>query len=129
MTIRCAVFNRYVLAHDAAGLAYTLPKGIRQRQRLWRPLVQESYYREVLLRTRRERPCRCAGEERDELAASHSITSSARARNGSGMVNPIALAVLRLRTSSNFVACSTGRSAGFVPFKILSMKYAARQYM
>src|SRR5262249_8603033 len=32
----------------------------------------------------------------------------------SGMVNPIALAVLRLRTSSNFVTCSTGKSAGLV---------------
>src|SRR5262249_40152451 len=72
--------------------------------------------------------CTCA-EERDELAASHSITSSARARNESGRVNPIPLAVLRLRTSSNFVACSTGKSAGFVPLKILSMKYAARQYI
>jgi glutamine synthetase len=30
-----------------------------------------------LLRARRERPCSCAAEKRDELAAPHSITSSA----------------------------------------------------
>src|SRR5262245_42955600 len=45
----------------------------------------------------------------------YSITSSARTRMESGIVNPIAFAVLRLRTMSNFVACSTGRSAGFAP--------------
>jgi hydrogenase maturation factor len=32
---------------------------------------------------------------------------------------PIAFAVLRLMTSSNFAACSTGRSAGFAPLSIL----------
>ena len=66
---------------------------------------------------------------RHELAAPHSITSSARTRTESGIVNPIAFAVLRLRTMSNFVACSTGRSAGFAPLKILSTKYAARRYI
>src|SRR6516162_2837448 len=72
---------------------------------------------------------RCAAENRDELAASHSITSSARARNGSGMVNPIARAVLILRTNSNFVACSTCKSAGCVPVKILSTQYEPREYI
>ena len=33
-----------------------------------------------------------------------------------------ALAVLRLMASSNFVGCSTGRSAGMVPLRILSTK-------
>ena len=36
------------------------------------------------------------------------------------MVRPSAWAVLRLMTSSNVVGCSTGRSAGLVPFRILS---------
>src|SRR5215510_11664045 len=45
------------------------------------------------------------------------ITSSARIRRVGGNVIPSALAVLRLRTSSNFVACSTGRSAGLAPFR------------
>src|SRR5215470_4260669 len=58
----------------------------------------------TLLRARRERPCcRCAAEQRDELAASHSITSSARSRNDSGIVRPSTLAVLRLMTVSYLV--------------------------
>src|SRR5439155_17483629 len=74
----------------------------------------------ALLRARRQRPCRSrTADKRDELAPSHSITSSARSRKDSGTFNPIALAVLRLTTSSNFTGCSTGRSAGLVPCKIL----------
>jgi len=45
-----------------------------------------------------------------------------------GTVTPIALAVLRLTRSSNFVGCSTGRSAGFAPLRILSMNAPARRY-
>ena len=61
------------------------------------------------------------------LAAPYSITSSARARRVGGIVRPRALAVFRLMTSSNFVGCSTGRSAGLAPFRILSTKAAARR--
>jgi hypothetical protein len=53
-------------------------------------------------------------------------TLSARARTFGGIVSPICLAALRLIASSNFVGCSTGKSAGFIPFKILSTKTAAR---
>src|SRR6478752_6797702 len=60
-----------------------------------------------------------AADQRHELAPSHSITSSARARSVGGISRPSALAVLRLMTSSNLVACSTGRSLGFAPFRIL----------
>ena len=49
---------------------------------------------------------------------SHSITSSARARTAGGTVRPSTLAVLRLTTSSNFVGCWTGRSAGLAPLRI-----------
>ena len=73
-----------------------------------------------LLRTCRERPCHRTAEQRDELAPLHSITSSARSSIAVGNSMPIALAVLRLTTNSNFVACSTGRSAGFAPFRILA---------
>ena len=45
----------------------------------------------------------------------YSITSSARTNNVSGTVTPIALVVLRLITSSNLVACSTGISTGLAP--------------
>ena len=51
---------------------------------------------------------------------SHRITSSAWKRSVGGMVRPSASAVLRLITSSNFMGCSTGRSAGLAPFRILS---------
>src|SRR6185436_15469377 len=70
---------------------------------------------------------RRAAEQNDQIAASHSMTSSARARIDCGTVRPSALAVLRLMTSSNLVGCSTGRSAGLAPLRILSTKYAARR--
>jgi hypothetical protein len=72
-----------------------------------------------LLRPRRERPRRGGAKQRDELAPPHSITSSAMASSLSGIVNPSALAVLTLITSSTFTACWTGRSAGFAPLRIL----------
>jgi hypothetical protein len=50
--------------------------------------------------------------------ATHSITSSARARIDGGTVSASALAVLRLMTSSNLVGCWTGRSAGLAPLRI-----------
>jgi hypothetical protein len=52
--------------------------------------------------------------------ARYSITWSARPSSDGGIVSPSAFAVLRLITSSNLVGCSTGRSAGFVPLRILS---------
>jgi hypothetical protein len=54
------------------------------------------------------------------------MSSSARTRMDCGIVNPSALAVLRLMISSNFMACSTGRSAGLAPLRILSTNVAAR---
>jgi hypothetical protein len=72
----------------------------------------------VLLRTRRERPRSRAAEQRDELAAVHSITSSAVASSVGGTVRPSARAVLRLITNSNLVDCMTGRSAGWAPLRI-----------
>jgi hypothetical protein len=48
----------------------------------------------------------------------YSITRSAVANSGSGMVRPSALAVLRLIANSTFVICSTGRSVGFSPLRM-----------
>src|SRR5262249_18395728 len=48
------------------------------------------------LRARRERPRSRPAEKSDELAPSHSITSSARASSLSGTVKPSAFVVLRL---------------------------------
>src|SRR5262249_222138 len=59
----------------------------------------------------------------------YSMTSFASASNLSGTVRPSALAVVRLMTRSNLVGCSTGRSAGFAPRRILSTKLAARPHM
>src|SRR5439155_26415999 len=67
-----------------------------------------------------------ASNHRQSKIENHLITLSARYKTDCGIVRPICLAVLRFITNSNFVGCSTGRSAGFVPFKILSTKYAAR---
>src|SRR5262249_49208908 len=78
----------------------------------------EPYYGDAphslaLLRARRERPRgRRAAEQRDKIAALHSITSSARASSVGGISRPSALAVLRLMTSSYLVGFCTGRSAG-----------------
>src|SRR5215470_13730372 len=62
------------------------------------------------------------------LLTPYRITRSALASTFDGIVTPICLAVLRLITNSNFVGCSTGRSAGLVPLRILSTKTAARRY-
>src|SRR5262245_23721209 len=50
----------------------------------------------------------------------HSIIWSARCCTARDTSMPNTFAVLRLITSSNFVGCSTGRSAGMAPRKILS---------
>jgi hypothetical protein len=47
--------------------------------------------------------------------ATYSITSSARASNGSGTVNPSVVAVFKLMNSSALVDCWTGRSDSFSP--------------
>ena len=51
---------------------------------------------------------------------SYSITPSARTRKDSGTVSPSAFAVVTLTMRSNLLGCSTGRTAGFAPRKILS---------
>src|SRR5262245_61763162 len=49
----------------------------------------------------------------------YSITSSAVASSVCGNVTPSVLAVLRFRTRSNFVGCSTGKSDGIEPCSML----------
>src|SRR5262245_9022777 len=51
---------------------------------------------------------------------SHSITLSVITSNDCGILRSNALAVVPLMNISNFVGCSTGRSAGLAPLKILS---------
>jgi hypothetical protein len=57
----------------------------------------------------------------------YSITSSAVASSVCGNVRPNVLAVLRFRTRSNFVGCSTGKSDGLVPCSILCTYVALRR--
>ena len=54
------------------------------------------------------------------FSSDHLITLSALASTFGGIVRPICLAVFKLITNSNFVGCSTGRSAGLAPLRILS---------
>ena len=57
------------------------------------------------------------------LVPSHLITLSARASTFGGIVSPICLAAFRLMINSNFVGCSTGRSAGLAPLKSCPHKW------
>src|SRR6516225_9257211 len=117
------VLDHHVLALDVAGFVEAFAER-SVRGVLGRPVADEADDRHRwLLCTHRERPRRCrAAEKRDERAAlhlrGHSITSSARPISGSGIVRPSVFAVLRLMILSTFVACWTGRSAGFSPFRI-----------
>src|SRR5499427_4646041 len=119
----------YVLALHIADLFETQAECAQTvRHHVRRSGVEQPDYRHCrLLRARRERSHCCrAAEERDERAALHSITSSARASKIGETSKPKALAVLRLTTNSNLVPCSTGKSAGFAPLRILSTKVAER---
>ena len=119
--IREAVFDRHVLALDIAGFFQAQTE---RGQKVWviagRPAGEKPDHRHRrLLRARRERPHRRrAAEQRDEVAAVHSITSSAMASSLSGIWRPSVLAVLRLITNSNLADCTTGRLAGFSPLRI-----------
>ena len=57
----------------------------------------------------------------DRYPIIHLITLSARASTCGGIVRPICFAVFRLIKSSNLVGCSTGKSAGLAPLRILSI--------
>jgi hypothetical protein len=73
------------------------------------------------LRTRPKRPrSRCDPEERDEVAACHSMTSSADTMIEFGKVKPSVLAVFVLTTISNLVGRSIGKSDGRAPLRMRS---------
>jgi 2-oxo-3-hexenedioate decarboxylase len=55
-----------------------------------------------------------------QRATYYSITSSISASSEGESTKPSACAFFRLSTTGNFVGCSTGRSAGFAPLRILS---------
>ena len=72
--------------------------------------------------------CRKWAHAPPQTASRYSMTSSANARSLSGTVNPRALAVFVLITSSNLTGVWTGSSLGFSPLRIRSPSDAARRY-
>src|SRR5262249_59725651 len=121
LTFQPVVLDCHVLAFNGAGFVEAFAeRGHIARVDFGRPESDKPDHRHRwLLRPRRERPRgRCAAEERDEVATSHSITSSARPDSGSGRLMPSALAVLGFRNSSTFDTCCTGSSFGFSPLGI-----------
>src|SRR2546423_10886885 len=96
-----AVFDRHVPALDIAKFLQALTECIQHGPvSIERCAVEKANHRHrLLLCARRKRPCRCrAAAQRDELAPSHSITSSARASSVAGTGTPITLAFVRLMT-------------------------------
>src|SRR5262249_38924979 len=82
-----------------------------------------------LLRPGREwRRGRRSAEQRDELAALHSITPSASCWRCKGTSRPSALALFRLMTSSNLVGSSIGISDALLPFNSLLTTEPARRH-
>src|SRR4029078_7962566 len=57
-------------------------------------------------------PVRVAAGRARGLRVRYSMSSSARNATDCGIAKPKAFAVFRLMTNSNFVGCSTGKSAG-----------------
>src|SRR5499425_1478882 len=117
-----AVFNHYILTlgnvcrfEALTEYAHTLRHSVRRSG-----VEEPDHWHRLLLRPRRERPRGPTTKQRDELAALHSITSSARASTDDGISRPSALAVLRLIKSSYLVGACTGRSAGFSPLRMRS---------
>src|SRR5262249_38110439 len=100
----------------------------RRRRAIWTDIADTSDP-VGKLRPRRERPRCCrAAEQRNELAALHSITSSARASRVGGTSSPSVLALFKLITRSYLVGCWKGRSPAFSPRRIRSTYDAARRY-
>jgi hypothetical protein len=65
-----AIFDRHILALDIAGFFQALKERAHKvREQVRRSTIEKPDHRHRrLLRTRRERPCRRAAEQRDELA-------------------------------------------------------------
>src|SRR5262249_21456820 len=122
LPLRPAIFDSDCSAFDPAKLMQPLHKSSNPRapsRKIGCTQKPDGPELRSLLRECGERPRgRRAAEQRDELAAFHSITSSASASSRSGTSMPSAFAVLRLITNSNFVDCWTGKSAGFSPLRM-----------
>src|SRR5262249_48205776 len=108
LSVRPAIFNVYILAFDKAAFLETPEERFQAYGGIGRSGTQIANHRQrrPLLRARPERPQRrrChRGEPRDEVAPSHSITSSAMDRRSGGTARPSARAVCRLMANTNLV--------------------------
>src|SRR6516165_11943574 len=116
MTASPPIFDCKVLALNITDLFQPFAqRGEKVGRLVKRRIPQEANYWLRWLRMHCHRPKCRAADKGNELAPPHSITSFALASSEGGMLNPSALAVLRLMTSSIFVGACTGRSAGFSP--------------
>src|SRR5262245_52043412 len=117
------VLDPHILALDKTGFVEAFAeRGHKMQRGIGRTAIDKSDHRyRLLLRTHPERPHGGrAAEQRDELAAFHSITRSTRNRIDGEIATPKALTLFRLITNSNLTGCCTGKSAGLAPLKILS---------
>src|SRR5215831_17156665 len=121
LVLRPAILDRHILALDVAEFTKSLAEcgQIACSTGRLRAAEEPDHRHRWLLRPRRQRPCRRAAEQGDELApADHSITPVASASMVGGIAMPSAFAVLRLMAKSNLVDTSTGSSAGFSPLRM-----------
>src|SRR5262249_46559134 len=103
--LRKAALERDVFPLDQSQLAQAIEKKRGKDIRYTWAEIADLVYLPSLLRACRERPRGCrAAEQRDELAALHSITSSASNCIEIGISRPSALALLAFITSANLVA-------------------------
>src|SRR5262249_39728289 len=125
-----SIFNGHVLTLDETDFLQPLAErghiGHWCARCITRPDEADEW--DGLLRVHRERPCRRAAEQRDELAALHSITSSASESKLSEIVTPSAFAVFKLITNSNLTVSTTGRSAGLTPLSTRPVYTPTRRY-
>src|SRR5215831_10018339 len=107
LTLPIAIFDGYIVALDITYFFQSFSeRGREVRTRLGRSLVKETDHgHRWLLRPRRERPRGRAADQRDELAAPHSITSSAVNNSRGGISSPSAAVTFRLITSSYLLGC------------------------
>src|SRR5262249_14788069 len=121
------IFDDQVLTLDVAEFSQPAPKAL-DRPQLQIGHQPDALHPHRLLRARRERPRSCrAAEERDELASSHSITSSARASSVGGTSRPSAWAFCGLTTSAFWVGPCPGGWAVFWPLRMRSTYRGARR--
>src|SRR5262249_8148272 len=119
-TIRRAILDRDVLSFDKTAFDDPLAQGRHPLGKCSKARAGEhTDHRQGLLRMRGPRPRydRTPGQG-DDCAPLHSITSSAVASSLSGTVRPSIRAIWALITSSNLVACTTGKSAGLAPLRM-----------